>query len=201
MTRRVRAAAKALPIITSVALVLAACGSDGDESSPVAQSPDEAAVPAAAPAAAPESAEKPAATKSTGGAESTEAAPGGKLPAASAPSEASKTTKTTKTAKTDAAEAPKAEVAAADITVKSSESAGQKAENQKIYEAANGATDVGVTRDTIKLGSINMHGMALGNVLTAPQAARQPGHRLRHQRPRRGPRPPAADRGLRRRPG
>jgi ABC-type branched-subunit amino acid transport system substrate-binding protein len=35
----------------------------------------------------------------------------------------------------------------------------------------NGATDVGVTKDTIKLGVINMHGMALGNILIGPQVA------------------------------
>jgi ABC-type branched-subunit amino acid transport system substrate-binding protein len=36
------------------------------------------------------------------------------------------------------------------------------------YTATNGATDVGVTRDAIRLGSINMHGMALANVVTEP---------------------------------
>jgi ABC-type branched-subunit amino acid transport system substrate-binding protein len=43
------------------------------------------------------------------------------------------------------------------------------ADNQKIYDAKQGATDVGVTKDSIKLGSINMQGMALGNVITMPQ--------------------------------
>ena len=36
------------------------------------------------------------------------------------------------------------------------------------YDRTNGATDVGVTKDSIKLGSINMHGMALGNIITEP---------------------------------
>ena len=36
------------------------------------------------------------------------------------------------------------------------------------FDQKNGATDIGISRDQIKLGSINMHGMALGNVLTAP---------------------------------
>src|SRR5690606_11287419 len=42
-------------------------------------------------------------------------------------------------------------------------------ENLKIYEAKNGATEIGVTKDQIKLGSVNMHGMALGNIITLPQ--------------------------------
>jgi len=45
----------------------------------------------------------------------------------------------------------------------------QAAANKKIAESKGMATEVGITKDTIKLGSINMHGMALGNVLTAPQ--------------------------------
>jgi len=53
--------------------------------------------------------------------------------------------------------------------VKSTESSSEKAQNEKIAQQKGGATDVGVTKDEIKLGSINMHGMALGNVLTAPQ--------------------------------
>jgi len=45
----------------------------------------------------------------------------------------------------------------------------QKAANVKIADSKGGATDIGITKTTIKLGSVNMHGMALGNVLTAPQ--------------------------------
>jgi ABC-type branched-subunit amino acid transport system substrate-binding protein len=53
--------------------------------------------------------------------------------------------------------------------VKSDESSSQKQQDQQIYNQKNGATDVGITKDTIKLGSVNMHGMALGNVLVTPQ--------------------------------
>jgi ABC-type branched-subunit amino acid transport system substrate-binding protein len=53
--------------------------------------------------------------------------------------------------------------------VKSDESASQKQQDQQIYNQKNGATDVGITKDAIKLGSVNMHGMALGNVLVTPQ--------------------------------
>jgi hypothetical protein len=167
MTRHGRAAAKALPIITSLALVLAACGSDGDDSSPVAQSPAEAAAPEVAPAAQePEAAAaKPVAQKATETAKSTAAVPA-KATAKDSTTSVAAPLKAGKVTKSESAAAPKA----APTKVKSNDSAAAKAENQKIYEAANGATDVGVTRDSIKLGSINMHGMALGNVLTAPQA-------------------------------
>ncbi len=168
MTRKVRAAAKALPIITSLGLLLAACGSDGDDTSPVAQSPDEAALPAAvAPVAARETADSTdvAAAQSTGKSATKAAsasAPAAKGPALAAPvaAKTGKKAEVAKPAKSDAST----------TKIRSSESAADKAENQKIYEAKNGATDIGVTRDVIKLGSINMHGMALGNVLTAPQA-------------------------------
>ncbi|HEX3614459.1 MAG TPA: ABC transporter substrate-binding protein [Sporichthyaceae bacterium] len=53
--------------------------------------------------------------------------------------------------------------------VKPLDSGAAKAQNQQIYNQKQGATDVGVTKDTIKLGSVNMHGMALGNVLVTPQ--------------------------------
>jgi ABC-type branched-subunit amino acid transport system substrate-binding protein len=49
------------------------------------------------------------------------------------------------------------------------ESAADAAANQKIYDQKNGATDFGVTKDAIQLGSINMHGMALGNVIVDPE--------------------------------
>jgi ABC-type branched-subunit amino acid transport system substrate-binding protein len=48
------------------------------------------------------------------------------------------------------------------------DSPAQKAENDKIAASKNGATDTGVTNDSIKLGTVNMHGMALGNILVTP---------------------------------
>jgi ABC-type branched-subunit amino acid transport system substrate-binding protein len=57
-----------------------------------------------------------------------------------------------------------------DLTqVKGAESAAQKAQDRAVYNQKNGATDVGITKDTIRIGSVNMHGMALGNVLVTPQ--------------------------------
>jgi ABC-type branched-subunit amino acid transport system substrate-binding protein len=48
------------------------------------------------------------------------------------------------------------------------EAASQQQDNQSRYDKMNGATDTGVTKNEIKLGSINMHGMALANVVTEP---------------------------------
>ncbi|HEY3603483.1 MAG TPA: ABC transporter substrate-binding protein [Sporichthyaceae bacterium] len=44
----------------------------------------------------------------------------------------------------------------------------QKNADTERYKATNGATDTGVSKTDIKLGSINMHGMALANVVTEP---------------------------------
>jgi ABC-type branched-subunit amino acid transport system substrate-binding protein len=52
--------------------------------------------------------------------------------------------------------------------VKPLEDATQAAANKKIYDEKQGVTDVGVTKDTIKMGTVSMHGMALGNVLVSP---------------------------------
>jgi len=38
-----------------------------------------------------------------------------------------------------------------------------------IYNQKDGATDVGITKDAIRLGSVNMHGMPLGNIFVGPQ--------------------------------
>ncbi len=40
--------------------------------------------------------------------------------------------------------------------------------NAKIAAEKNGITDVGVTKDSIKMGTVTMHGIALGNVLATP---------------------------------
>jgi hypothetical protein len=148
--------------------VLAACGGGGN-SQPVAQQPaapadSAAAAPAAAaPAAAAPAAAAPAAADSTAA-----AAPAAAAPAAGAPAKAAKASTSTKAAK--AAPASKAAGAGTGTTkVKSNESASEQAANQKVYDDKAGATDVGVTKDSIHLGSVNMHGMALGNVLVGPQ--------------------------------
>jgi hypothetical protein len=173
-----RRATLVVPVLASTALVLSACGGGGSNQSvaqqpaapadnaaaaPAAAAPAAAAPAAAAPAAADNSsAAAPAAAPAAAADNSSAAAPAAK----SAPA-AKTTTRTVKATK--AAPAAKAGSAAALTKVKSTESASDKAANQKIYEAKNGATDVGVTKNEIRLGSVNMHGMALGNVLVTPQ--------------------------------
>jgi hypothetical protein len=151
----------AVPVVASAALVLAACGSGG--SSPVAQQDQSPAAPAASTSGAAPAAQAPAAPAKASTA---------KKAAAPTASKSTKSTKATaKTASTATAAAAKpAKGTSAQLTkVKSNTSDAQKAADQKIYDQKNGATDVGITKDQIHLGSVNMHGMALGNVLVSPQ--------------------------------
>jgi len=157
-TRRVT---KVVPLVASVALLVTACGSSDDDQATAAQQP-EAVVAAPAPEA--------------------EAAPAAEAPDAEAPAakvaEVVKEVKTAKVAprtekaKTAAVTPSKGagakKAAAAETDVKGDESAAEQAANQKIYDEKAGATDTGITKDGIKLGSINMHGMALGNLVTQP---------------------------------
>ncbi|MGQ0465470.1 MAG: ABC transporter substrate-binding protein [Sporichthyaceae bacterium] len=178
-------AAKAVPIIASVALLITACGSSDDDQATATQQVPAAAEPAAevpvaeAPAAEAPAAEAPAAEAEAPAA--AEAAPAKKSPTkaaasakAAAPAKAPAAAKAAKAAKAPAAakatgdaSAP-AGTGAALTKVLGTETAEQQAENQQVYDAKDGATDIGVTKNEIKLGSINMHGMALGNLITAP---------------------------------
>jgi ABC-type branched-subunit amino acid transport system substrate-binding protein len=151
MTARFHAVVRAVPILTAAALVMAACGSGGPDrvSSASAAAPGTHAVApaAAAPAAPVEPAVGPAAVAAPV-ATSAVAKPAAAKHAA--PATAAKPTK---------------------VVAKPLAKAVAASEADKVaYERSNGATDVGVTKDSIQLGSVNMHGMALGNVLTAPQA-------------------------------
>jgi ABC-type branched-subunit amino acid transport system substrate-binding protein len=56
-------------------------------------------------------------------------------------------------------------VKAEKAAVQTAEEAGR---NKRRAEQVAGATDIGVTKNAIKLGTINMHGMALGSVLIQP---------------------------------
>jgi hypothetical protein len=163
---RLRRASLAVPVLASLALVISACGSGSTNSTAQQEPAPDAAAPAnAAPAAAAPAAVAPAA-----------AAPA--APAAPTAARA-KAAKATKVQPASAAAAPKAAKAApaAGTAGAGGTAAGQLAAvrsdnsvaNQKIYDQKNGATDTGVTKDQIKLGSVNMHGMALGNIITAPQ--------------------------------
>jgi ABC-type branched-subunit amino acid transport system substrate-binding protein len=57
---------------------------------------------------------------------------------------------------------------AAPATAGTGAKAATAARDQAIYEQTNGATDRGVTKTEIKLGSVNMHAVALGNMFIDP---------------------------------
>jgi hypothetical protein len=75
-----------------------------------------------------------------------------------APAAATRTAKAAKTAR-----------AAPAAAAKSNQPAPASAADEAIYNQKNGATDIGITKDQIKLGTINMHGVALGNIFVTPQ--------------------------------
>jgi len=149
-------------VIASAALVLAACGG-GSNSSPVAQQPGapaadtSAAAPAAAPAAGAPAAAAPAA-----------AAPAAPVAGAPKAAKAAPVAGAPKAAKAVKAGAVKAGAVKPAEGLHAIDSASEAATNQKAYDDKAGATDVGVTKDAIKLGTVTMHGMALGNVLANP---------------------------------
>jgi hypothetical protein len=156
--------AKVAPVVASAALVLAACGG-GNNNTSVAQQP------AAPAAAAPSTAAAPAAPTAAVPAAAVPAAPA-KAQAAAPTANSARAEKSTATTTTARGESTKSARTAGDPSsteVKHTESDAQQAANQKIYDQKHGATDVGVTKDQIHLGSVNMHGMALGNVLVQPQ--------------------------------
>jgi ABC-type branched-subunit amino acid transport system substrate-binding protein len=152
---------RAIPIVVSSGLVLAACGG-GSSTRVVAEQPAPAAAPAA-PAgadtpAAPASAAAPAAAAVPApAAKGSVAAPAGKAPAGKK-----------STAHAAAGSPAKAAAPAAAVAAPRGESTAQAAANQKIFDEKNGITDIGVTKDAIRLGTVNMHGMALGSVLVTP---------------------------------
>jgi hypothetical protein len=115
------------------------------EAAPAAPEQTTAAVPAAPRVKAP-------AAKNTKDAKSTKAA--------DSKAKAAKAKATTATAVSGSVQK--------DGDVKGIDNATQAADNEKIAAGKDGATDIGVTKDQIKMGTISMHGMALGNVLVAP---------------------------------
>ncbi len=167
---------KLVPVVAATGLVLAACGSGGGSETAAQQAPEAAADAGAAASdsaggaadagssTADKAAEKaPKAAKKAAGA--TAAAP----EAASKPAADAASSSSAGAADKGASTTSSKSGVKSTTKVKSTESGSEKASNDKIAAQKGGATDVGVTKDEIKLGSINMHGMALGNVLTAPQ--------------------------------
>jgi hypothetical protein len=156
-------------VIVASGLLLSACG--GGSGSVVASAPAPKVAPADNAASAPASGT--AATKDAAPA----AAAAAPATTATAATTADKTTSTappsihaTKAVASVHRAAPLAPAAVASPAKAAAKAAPAtvSAADQKAYDVTNGATDVGVTKDSIKLGSVSMHGMALGNVLVLP---------------------------------
>jgi len=168
----------AVPVVASTALVLAACGGGGNGNTVAQQSVPVSARTNAAPAGAnTATGQAPSAATPAGGATTSTTADAPAAPVVKS-DRASRTAGNTGPAVsgpvTRAAKPAPAKAAAAvpggdSTVVHHIDNGAQAAANQKIYDQKGGATEVGVTKDSVKLGSINMHGMALGNIITAPQ--------------------------------
>ena len=158
-----------LPLVVSTALVLSACGGGSDDADNTAQQ-DPAAVTDttgaatdAAGAAVPGASDAGAApvTGDAGAAPVTGAAGAAPVAGSDKATKGGKTTKGDKGTTTSTSSADSKGLVSID-------SAAQKAENEKIAAAKGGATDIGVTKDGIKMGTVTMHGIALGNLLATP---------------------------------
>ena len=157
-----------VPIALSLALVLSACGGGSDGADNAAQ-PDPAVVTdgPAADAAAVDPGVAPAAA---GGATAGVAPVGGsaeKAPVTGRPG-------TVRGQAPAPGGKPKASDSAAGGSaggLTSIDSAQAKAANEKTAQQKDGATDIGVTKNEIKMGTVSMHGVALGNLLVAPLVA------------------------------
>jgi ABC-type branched-subunit amino acid transport system substrate-binding protein len=149
-----------------------ACGGSSGESTvavpaappaPAVADAPTAAAPAAAPVVAASDVQAPAAGTTT----AKDVAPKPTKATASVKSAVKADTKSTAKGPA-AATAGSSGAGSSSSEVKPARNAAETAADQATYNQTNGATDVGVTKDTIRLGSINMHGMALGNVITLP---------------------------------
>jgi len=158
-----RRTAAAIPLVVGVTLLTAACGSTGTK-------------PVAAPAAVPVS--NSASQDTTAKLVEAVAA---YLDSQAAPKKDPSLDEINKRALHDALAQVHAQLAAAKpaeprpvftgvkpVAAEKPESQEQQKDSRSQYDRTGGATDVGVTRQSIKLGSINMHGMALANVVTEP---------------------------------
>jgi ABC-type branched-subunit amino acid transport system substrate-binding protein len=151
-----------LPVVLSSALILSACGGGSDDADNAAQE-NPAAVADTGVAPVDEAAGAATDTGTTAG--SGEAAPvAGDKTAPVAGATDAKTSKAGK-ASTDA-KSGTAKSSLGGLT--SIDSAEEAAANAKIAADKNGATEQGVTKDQIKLGTISMHGVALGNLIVTP---------------------------------
>jgi ABC-type branched-subunit amino acid transport system substrate-binding protein len=171
-----RAGILVVPAAVSLALVLTACGASGGWRSVTQPGAPAASGSAGSPIAVPPVAGSPKGSAATGTKSShsaaTEAAPAPN--AASAPAGPAtggdhtqkakgKAPGESKSSKLDPASAVAAlGVHSIDVT------AAQRASSVKVADDKDGATDTGVTKNSITLGTVNMHDVALGGVLTTP---------------------------------
>ncbi len=173
-----RLARRTLPATASLALLLAACGSSGD--GPVLAVPQAASPGVAASTGAPADptakaapGEQPGADAQTPARRSATAPSGPASSAAQAktvPARDPAGVKATKAEATKSSPAPARRTGAAKApgVQKKADAKAMSPADQQAYDRTGGATDMGVSKTEIKLGSVNMHGMAMANMITAP---------------------------------
>jgi hypothetical protein len=156
-----------LPVVLSSALILTACGGGSDDADNAAQVPAVAADTGAAPVeAAPGAAPADTSAAATsGGAETAPVGADATAPVAGAADAKAASAKSGKTS-AGAKAAPVKTNNLGGLT--SIDTPAQAAENAQIAAAKKGVTAQGVTNDQIKLGTISMHGVALGNLIVTP---------------------------------
>ena len=155
-----------LPVVLSSALILSACGGGSDDADNAAQ---QEPVAIADTGVAPVDAAAGVASTDTSAATTAGAAE-------AAPVDGAKAAPVAGAAAAKAGKAQKAPTDAKSGAVKTNslggltsiDNAAQAAENAQIAAAKDGATEQGVTKDQIKLGTISMHGVALGNLIVTP---------------------------------
>jgi ABC-type branched-subunit amino acid transport system substrate-binding protein len=167
----IRRAARVVPVVTAVGLLVAACG--GSPSQQVAMAVPQQPPPPAAPAQDTTTAKLVEAVAQYLASQSKP-----KKDTALDDLNSKALQKVIDQAKQELADSkpvPKAALAAplghsvqAERARPVAENESQKHADADRYQATKGATDMGVSKNAIKLGSINMHGMALANVVTEP---------------------------------
>jgi hypothetical protein len=161
-----------LPLVVSTALVLSACGGGGkgDAANTAQQNPGTATDTSGAATGT----SGTTAGTDTGAAPVAGAAAGGNAAApvagnaATAPVAGAATNSKGGKTKNSATGNATTASAADSKGLTSIDNAAQAADNAKIAAAKGGATDIGVTKDEIKMGTVTMHGIALGNLLATP---------------------------------